>query len=259
MISNRVFVSFDEPCYYQCKHCYTYAITRDRIRSTKEIVDSIVNEVFDVIYVSQKTDNFHIPKRGIELCEQLFERYEANQFVITRSVFNDEEICRFQKLLLKANSKNKKLFIAVSMNSMQSNYMCEDTERVPSPESRIAFLRELSECGFDPILMLRPIFPNSIIPVSECLQIIEMCAPFVSCVVASGLGVNDDVLSRLNLKDRDFIYSENQEYLQGAIECEMKFVDVSAELSIIKEFCKKNSCAFFEHSIPALNYIASMK
>lgn len=257
MFENRVFVSFDEPCHFQCKHCYTYAIKRNQIRSMEEIVNSISEKEFDIIYVSQKTDNFSNPNRGLELCEKLFSKYKKDLFVITRSVFDDKEIDRMRTLKESMNLQSKDLYVAISINSFDSNYICEDVNRVSTPEKRLEFIKKLSNLGFKPILMLRPVFPNHIIPVNECLQIINLCASYVSCVVASELGINDDILKRLNLSKSDFHFLANHEYLQGAIDCEIEFVDVREELRIIQKECEKLNCHFFTHSMPALNYLIS--
>lgn len=256
MISRRVFVSFDEPCFYQCKHCYTFGIERVNYRSINEIVDSIGNEEFDVVYVSQKTDNFVNPQDGLKLCESILDRYKKDLFIITRSVLNVTNLNRLKRLKNKANALEKDVFIAVSINSLQSSSFCEELQRVPSPSERIQFIKALSGVGFKPILMLRPVFPSRFIPVEECIHVIDLCEPYISCVVSSGLGVNDNVLNRLGLEQEELSYSNNQEYLQGAIDCEIKFVDVSYEMSMIKDHCNKRHIRFFEHSMPALNYLA---
>lgn len=81
----------------------------------------------------------------------------------------------------------------------------------------------------------------------------------VSCVVSSGLGVNDSILSRLGMKESDFSYKENQEYLQGAIECEIKFVNVEKELAALHKKCTSLGIPMFEHSMPAINYVMNME
>lgn len=255
-ITKRVFVSFDNYCPYQCKHCYTYGIERKEERTIDEIVNSISSEDFDVIYVSQKNDNFSDPQRGLELSRKLFKRYKSNVFIITRNVLNSDIISRLMKLKKEMEAANKRLYIAISLNAIESIGVCEDTDKVCSPESRIEFLKSLSEHGFMPILMLRPVFPDKIIPVAECLRIIEYTKDYISCVVSSGLGINDDVIDRLGIPADEFTYDNNQEYLQGAIDCEIKFVDVRDELKKIEEKCKSVNVSMFIHSMPALNYIS---
>jgi transposase len=76
-----------------------------------------------------------------------------------------------------------------------------------------------------------------------------------NCVVSSGLGVNNDILARLGMNRRDFQFSINTEYLQGAIDCSIEFIDVQHELSILKTKCNSLSLPFFEHSMLALNYM----
>lgn len=257
-ISQRTFVSFDEPCPYQCKYCYTYDIKREKFRTAEEIVDSISNDKFDIIYVSQKNDNFANPLKGLDLCNALFKRYNSNLFIITRNTFNQEEIEVLKNLKSKMRQSNKHIFIAISLNAIDSVNVCENTEKVCSPDERINFIEKLSEENLFPILMLRPVFPNEIIPVNECLKIIERTHQHISGVVSSGLGINDNILDRLKKKENDFLYHQNQEYLQGAIDCEIKFINVDFELKRIREKCNELNVPLFEHSMPALNYVAKL-
>ncbi len=254
-ISQRAFVSFDELCPYQCKHCYTYGIKRKKIRTPEEIVDSISNDEFDIIYVSQKNDNFSNPLKGLKLCRLLFEKYNSNLFIITRNVFNNDEFKELEKLKADIQNANKQIFIAVSLNSIDSIGVCEDVSKVPAPKDRISFIKKLADKGFMPILMLRPVFPNNVIPIDECLQILDCTYQHVACVVSSGLGVNNDILNRLGMKEDDFSYNTNQEYLKGAIDCEIKFINVNCEIEKIRQKCQSLKVPMFEHSMPALNYI----
>ncbi len=254
-INKRVFVSFDNYCPFQCKHCFSYGIKREKERSTDEIVDSLDGNCFDIIYVSQKNDNFYDPQRGLQLCKKLFDRYKSNLFIITRNVFNAEQLIELDNLKRALDRQNKKLFIAISLNAIESIGVSEDTAKVPSPDQRMEFIKALGDRGFEPILMLRPIFPNSIIPVSECIRVIEKTQESISCVVASGLGINNRILQQLGMKEDDFLYDDNQEYLLGAIDCEIRFVKVCTELSRIKEKCRLLNIPFFEHSMPAINYL----
>lgn len=256
MISKRAFVSFDEFCPYQCKHCYTYGIKREKNRSVTEIVDGIADAEFDVIYVSQKNDNFSDPLKGIELCWQLFSKYKQNIFIITRNTLNDNELSALIKLRNKITEASKHLFVAISLNATNSIHISENVDKVRTPAERVDFIKKLSRHGFKPILMLRPIFPAKFIPVEECLQLIDELHSYVSCVVTSSLGINDDVLSRLNMKESDFTYCQNQEYLDGAISGEIKFVDVEYEIQRIRQRCNSMNVPVFLHSMPAINYVA---
>ena len=254
----RTFVSFDEPCKYQCKHCYTYGINRTKYRTNQEIVESIKDDDFDIIYVSQKNDNFSNPQRGLELCEQLFEKYHCSLVIITRNVFSKDDIDRLILLKKRMNSCLCELFVAVSLNAIKSINICEKTNTgVPSPEDRIRFLNDLGRLGINTMLFLRPIMPSEFIPTSESFQIINEVKETISAVVVGMLGVNSDVLSRVGLTKEDFKYLENYEYLQGAIETEMDFIDVDKEICEIKSYCKKHGIPCFEHSMPAINYLSA--
>lgn len=258
-IKKRAFVSFDELCPYQCKHCYTYGIHRKNNRTVDEIVDSISAEEFDIIYVSQKTDNFSNPARGIDLCERLFSRYQKDLFIITRNAFAEDDLSALLKLKQRMEKSARRLFVAVSLNATESIHISEDIEKACTPDKRIEFIKTLALNGFYPILMLRPVFPDRLIPVAECLQLVDELSTYISCVVTSGLGINQDILGRLGLVEADFTFLKDQEYLNGAIDCEIRFVDVNYELQRIADKCNDLGVPVFSHSIPALNYVLMSK
>lgn len=147
-ISQRAFVSFDEPCPYQCKHCYTYSEKREKFRTLEEIVDSISNDKFDIIYVSQKNDNFAEPLKGLDLCYALFKRYNSNLFIITRNTFNEKEIAVLKKLKSEMKCSNKQVFIAISLNAIDSINISENVKKTRTPDERIEFIKKLSEEEF---------------------------------------------------------------------------------------------------------------
>lgn len=257
-ISSRVLVSYDEFCEFECKHCYTYGIKRDVFRTVDEIVDSILESSFDVVYVSQKNDNFSNPERGIQLCESLYNRYHCNVFAITRNVFNDDYIDQLVNLSNQMKKEGKRFFFAVSISAMESSSVTENVSKVPSPTARLDFVKKLNKKGIITIVMIRPLYPNKVIPIDEIFEIIDECSKDVQCIVSGGLGVNDNVLERLGMEESDFTY-KNAAYLQGAIDCDIKFVDVSAEMQAVQNKCQSVGIPFFEHSMPALNYLSEVE
>ena len=251
----RVFASFDNLCPYNCKFCYTFGIERKEIRSIEQIVDDLSKESFDIVYVSQKNDNFADPEQGLKMCSCLFTQYQCDLMLITRNIFSEEQLEKLISLRDIMKQKGKQLYIALSLNALQSWTKFENPTLVPSPQKRISFLSVLAKNDFHPIVMLRPIFPQNIIPLHEICDIIDQVSSYVSCVVSSGVGVNPDVLTRLGMNENDFTYIENQEYLQGAIDCEIKFVNVDSELNTIEKKCSSMNLPFFKHSMDAISYI----
>lgn len=255
-IKKRTLVSFDDICPFQCKHCYTLDIKREKKnRYLCNIVDDISSEDFDVVYISQRRDNFSEPDLGIELCKRIFEKYKCNIFIITRNVFSEEQISSLCKLRDKMNLINKELFFAVSLFATKSYSISENPNKVPSPEKRIQFLKRLSGLGIKTITLIRPVFPDKMVNVNELYEIIDSIKTFNSCVVSSGLAVNDNILWRLGINSRDLEYVTNNNYLEGAMEGELDFLNVSKELLLLKNYCKNNEIPYFEHTMPALNYL----
>lgn len=256
-LRDRVLISFDDICPYQCKHCYTLDIPRKPFnRSVTEIVDSISSLKFDIVYISQRRENFVFPAIGIYLCECIFERYRCNIFIITRNVFEKEDIGRLKRLKEKMGNEGKHLFVAVSVFATNSFTKSENPNVIPSPYKRIAFLKTLSDEKFCTITLIRPIFPNSVVPIEELYEIVDSCKDITNnCFVASGLAVNSNILWRLGMAKSEFNYISNAHYLEGAMEGALDFIDVSRELSQLKIYCSNQNLPFFEHTMPALNYL----
>lgn len=257
MIKKRELVSFDDICPFNCKHCYTFELDRTgHNRTINEIVDSLAGKEFDVVYVSQRKDNFVNPDEGLELCEKLYDRYNCNLIAITRNTFDNAQLDRLTKLNNRMRANNKFLFMAVSIPALESAKVTEDLQKIPTPQERMEFLEKISERGVLNILLIRPLFPDALVPVEEVLRIIQTCKKFVSCIVSSGLAVNEHILKRLNLKEDELVYSDEKiDYLVGAIEGNVKYIDVKNKIEIINNECKKWNIPFFEHSVPALNYL----
>ncbi len=255
-INKRELVSFDGLCTFNCKHCYTYELPQNKPRSVRQIVDSLAGKNFDIVYVSQKRENFIVPEEGIELCETLFEKYNCNIIAITRNVFNEKELERLSKLNKKMRKNKKYLFLAVSIPALESYSKTEDCNIIPTPKKRIEFLKKLYDLDIFSILTIRPLYPNKIIPISEALEIINLCENKISCVLSSGLATNEHILNRIGLLENDFNYIEGQssEYLVDS-GSDVNYTDVIKEIKEIKEKCKEKNIPFFEHSMPAINYI----
>lgn len=256
-MDKRVLVSFDDICPYQCKHCYTLDIRRSGYnRSISEIVDSIETQEFDVVYVSQRRDNFTDPDEGMELCEKLFEKYCCNIFIITRNVFANDQIERLLLLKNKMEKNDKKIIVACSVFATKSYATSENPHVVPSPYERLNFIKHLSDCGVKTFVIIRPVFPNSIIPIDELHELVDECKKINVCVVSSGLAVNDDICWRLDLDSTKLQYLKDVHYLEGAMEGTLEFINVESELAELKQYCNKEGVTFFDHTLQALNYVA---
>ena len=231
-IKKRAFVSFDGRCPYNCKHCFSFEIEQpDTPRTTAQIADSLKDKEFDVVYVSQKKENFENGDDGLMLCEELFSRYSCNLVIITRSVFSHSQIERLILLHKNMREKGKYLFMGISVMGLNSASFSEDLNIAPTPEKRLEFSATLYHSGIPVIILIRPLFPRYIIPISECKRIVDMVAGNASCILSGPLMVNDQILERLGMEASDFTYlcDADSEYLNGAIAAHMKNIDVREE------------------------------
>lgn len=254
----RVLVSFRGRCPMQCKHCYTYDLAEREEKTVLEIVEETGREKFDIIYLSQKYENFYDEEQGLSLCRELYFAYHKDIFIITRSHFSDSLVKRLKELNQEMQKNGNQLYLGVSLCADHSYSITEDPEKCPTPLKRLDNIRRAHKYGIKTLILLRPIFPDAVIPVKECIGLLEQGKDFVDAVVSSGLVVTDSILMRLNLKKKDFNYlpSNNSEYLsdlKGA-----HYIDVRSELFQIQRGCIERKIPFFSHSMPALNYLAAV-
>ena len=258
----RQFVSFTGKCPYQCNHCYTFCTGYDSYDSgenVKEIIDGLANKVFDIVYVSGHKENFANPKEGIELCEQIFEKYNSDIMITTRNIFNREELKKINLLNTKMKEENKDLFFCASIPAFQSYKKLEPNPIIPNPIQRIENLKRIFDLGIYTVLTLRPLCPNIYIPVDEITDIIEMCKQHTSIVLSSGIVVDDEILHKLIGFPKKFGSLEKPLMPCLKNNLTMRYVDVDKEISIVKEKCKECKLPFFEHSLLAIEYLKEMK
>ena len=84
---------------------------------------------------------------------------------------------------------------------------------------------------------------------------IDECKKYVNCIVASELGINSDIEKRLGINFDTFCGFKNNEYLNGAIDGKVRFLQLDEEMLAIAQKCKKENIRLFTHSMQAINYI----
>ena len=106
--------------------------------------------------------------------------------------------------------------------------------------------------------MVRPVFPNHIVPVKEYLDLVSKCVGTVDAIVTSGLIVTDSILRRLGIQREALSYlaSGDSAYLDDLNDDSISYVDVEAELREIENKCCELSIPVYRHTMPALNAIA---
>lgn len=260
LIRKRVLVSLDGECPYYCKHCYTYELPQTPKRSINEIVKSISSKEFDIVYVSQKIENFADPNIGLDLCEQLFQAYRSNLMIITRNVLRGEHFKRLVALHQEMRQSGKMLFLGSSVIGLDSADCSEQLSIIPSTLERLDFIKNAYSEGISAMLLIRPLFPDKLIPSVEIEKIVDYMGKTVSCILTGPLMVNECILERLGVHESDLTYAigDESEYLNGAIKENMRYVDISQELEHLKEYCNKKGLPFFKHSMPAVNYLYNL-
>lgn len=255
----RQFVSFTGKCPYQCNHCYTFCSGYDSYDSgctVDEIVASLKNvEPFNIVYISGHKENFINPDEGLELCESVFEHFHCDIMVTTRNIFNDSQLSRFEKLNRKMEQVGNDLFFCASIPALGSWKKLEPNELVPDPRQRIENLINVYNRGIYTFLTLRPLCPDYYIPISEILEIIDMCKNNTSIILSSGIVVNDEILNKLVGFPQDFQSEEKPLMPCLKNHISMKYVNVQKELLLIEKRARELNIPFFEHSIPAIEYL----
>lgn len=255
--NTRVIIGFDGTCPYDCKHCYVQGLDRgDKRRSINELIGSIEDEQFDIIYLSQKYENFFCEQAGFELSKSLYEKYRKDIYIITRCELSEDTITKLSELNTQMLENGHHLMIGVSFCAYQS-YRKSESEMCPEPERRINCLRNLHNKGIATILLLRPIFPDKFIPVKEVQGIIYNAADYCDCIISSGLIASPKIMDRLGIdyEHTKFLEKGDSSYLDDIDDEEFSFLDVEDEIEVIKETAETVGKPFFRHSMLALNYI----
>lgn len=257
---SRALISFEGKCPMNCKHCYTYDLDLQMddldINTT---VKKLTSESCDIIYVSQRYENFWDEDRGYLLCSELYSKYHKDIFIITRSYLSDDmiqKLCCLNDLMCREDNT---LFLAVSVCADESYGITENPELCPTPIQRLSNLQRAHICGIKTVLMLRPIFPNEIIPVTECTSLISQFSKCIDAVVTSGLIATERILKRLQISKKDLSYlpSGDSTYLADLKADDVLYLDVEDELQEIERQCSIENIPCFRHSMPALNTITN--
>ena len=257
--NSRALISFEGKCPMNCKHCFTYELdTQPPNDDIPTIISNLSPKDCDIIYVSQRYENFYDEDRGYSLCNELFAKLHKDIFIITRSFLSDNMLQKLCVLHQKMRSEGNNLFLAVSICADKSYTVTENEDICPTPSQRMQNLQRAHTCGIKTVLMLRPIFPNSIIPVSECTALISQFSKCIDAVVTSGLIVTDGILERLQIDKHTLSYMPDGDssYLSNLKGKDILYLDVETELHEIERSCSIAGIPCFRHSMPALNSIA---
>lgn len=261
MFDKRVFVSFEGKCEMNCRHCFALEQEDEFNKNDiSKIVDSLVDKEFDIIYVSHNKENFTNAEDGVKLCEKLYEKYNKDLCVTSRCILNNEMLSRVVRLNEKMKKNKKRIYWCESVPALTSASIIEDLKKLPLPEERIRFLGRLKINDIYSILTVRPLFPSVVIPDSEIAELISMASDKVDAVITGGLITTEAIDRRLDLKQVEWKYLENNDsaYLVGAISEKARFVDVRKEVVHLKECCNLHGVKFFEHSLQAINYLSNV-
>jgi organic radical activating enzyme len=254
--NDREFASFGGRCPFKCLHCYTFSNNFEE--TTKDSIDEIVDRLnikkdFKIIYISGYKENFVIPDDGLDLMEKLFSQYKCHILFTTRNILNDKQIDRLSNLNKEMQKVGKKLFACISISAFNSYQKLEPNKIIPTPIQRIEFLKAIFKEGITAFLTLRPVCPNSFIPTSEYIEILDKSYKYCNAVITSGILVDNHILKNLN--NFPWKYDDKEEEQMHCFnKMKVNIVDVSDELSIIKAFCKDKNVPVFDKSIPAINY-----
>ena len=260
--SRRVITSMGGRCPYQCKHCYAADIVIPEYKiDIKQAIESISDRCFDIIYVSEKTDVFFDVDIGIKYLHHLYDRYHKDILVITRSHLSEVVTTQLVKLNDNMTLNGNTLYIAESICATKSYVVTENKLRCPTPWERMKTIELLHSQGIKTLVFLRPVFPNSIIPITECQEVIENISTSSDAIVASGLIVTPGILNRLNMKltDLPLLEKGDSAYLDDISQSEIHYVNVEEELLQLEKRCDECGVPFFRHSIWALNYIKARR
>lgn len=236
-------------------------------RAANPDLDSIVNRIRKGLVIRILAPNpnsiYVIEQQKIEnnanIQNDIMQLIEwVNKFVITRNHLSNKAIERLGALNREMQTQGNQLFLSVSVCADDSYGFTENVQLCPTPRQRLENLQRAFRQGIKTLLIVRPVFPNHIIPVAECLNLIELAQPYICAVISSGLIATDKILNKLGLNREAFRYLSNgdSDYLDNLPSEAALYVDVESELKEIERFCEQKNVRFFRHSMPALNALA---
>lgn len=256
----RQLVSFSGKCELNCNHCFAQdLIIQENENTVNDVVQSLSDKSFDVVYISYRKENFFNPVKGVNLCKEIYENYKCDICVTTRCVLTGAPLKEIIDLNDIMRSSGNHLTFCISIPAFDSYKKMECSDFIPSPQERIDFAKKLKNAGINSFVTIRPLFPQSVIPTSEIQKIVDHCVNNVDAILTGGLCVTDTILGRLALSENDlnFLDDEASEYLNGVeSESNVRFrhVDVNSEIEALDEYCQNKDIPFFKHSMDALNY-----
>ncbi len=260
--NSRAFASFSGKCPYECSHCYTFS--KEFVSKGKADVNSIINELnskknFNIVYISGYKENFVDPAKGMSLLESVYDNFCCDILITTRAVFDVNNTNRLFALNARMQSNGNHLYFCVSIPAYESYRLLEPNPIIPSPSQRLQFLKNIYLGGINAILTIRPLCPNTFVPISESIRLINEIDGYCSAVISSGIVVDNFILTKLNEFPDVFDYEEKK--LMNCLENDInvKYVNVKKELEQVENTCKKSGIPFFQNSLPAINYIFSLK
>lgn len=259
MIMDRVLVSFGGKCKLGCKHCFAQDLKEEYLYKTQDVVNSIRQKNFDVIYVSHNNENFYKPEEGVRLCEELYEAYKKDICITTRCILNTDPLDRIKRLSKRMKEDGNMLTFCISIPALESYERTENCDCVPTPMERISFAKKLQKIGITSLITIRPLFPNSIIDISEAKRIIDLAGDEVDGFLTGGLIVTENIMNKLSLcrDDLEFLDTEETDYLKG-VEGEFLHINVEKEIDELEQYCAQKNIPFFRHSMEALNFFRGL-
>ena len=147
------------------------------------------------------------------------------------------------------------LTACVSIPAIASIKKLEPSSRIPSPKRRIRFLHQLHGLNIATVLTLRPLFPQSFIPIDELIDIIVSAASASSAVLSSGIVLEEGVQSRLRKLPADLHTVRAPLMPCLGNKYDVLYVDVEPELRTLRDVCSKRGLPFFTESISAVLHI----
>ena len=259
--NKRQFVSLSGRCAFDCNHCYTLSPAyKQRLDShtIPEIVNSLADKSFDIVYVSGHRENFINPDEGLDLCESIFKAYNTDLLLTTRNTFTGIQLVRLYELNQAMKAKGKDLYFCVSIPCTSSYRLLEPCELIPTPEERIEFLKSVYSLDIYTLLTIRPLCPDTFIRVGETLEIVDACHTFSSAVISSGIVVDEYIKKRLgNFPEYKSVKGELMKCLEN-MQMTVEYVNVEKEWTQIRERCDKYGIRLFDHSCPAIEYLKAV-
>lgn len=262
-LDGKLVVSLGGPrCRLNCRHCYIFAggFVFLPPTSPRKLVDEIarLDPQPKAVYLSGDIEPFLAADEALEFLQAASETLNVHLMFTTRLALDETTVSALDGIRAMQGTRDRLLIGSVSIPALESYDRIERPALVPSPSSRLDLVRRLSRRGIPVMVSIRPLLPESLVPMSEYrLLLAAIRDADAVCALSSPLFFDRSgvIERRLGLSNLPALASGDMEFLDQPVKwLEHLDADRARMLSTIGDSL---GIPVFLRSMPALEQLAT--